>query len=232
MFGAFESIYLYVTLRVAFTYRIGNDIVYAKSKERYKMSVIVTLCLYDGIVMAADSRMTLLRTYPNGRQEISYRDRSKKIFRFGDYNRIAKTASIKEIAHKINEECNKKVQGETIRCHIAGYEKGTQCLYQVVDGVVTHKNINPTLGLPTMCIVWDGQRDISSHIIKNKEKIDIGDKVVDESDIPGFTLDEGVRFAEAMLKISCKERDDCGEPIYSLIITSDKFRWIHNEDNR
>lgn len=221
------------------------------------MSVIVTLCLYDGIVMAADSRMTLLRTYPNGRQEISYRDRSKKIFRFGDrdigiswcgnarvgeeevsdyldglYNRIAKTASIKEIAHKINEECNKKVQGETIRCHIAGYEKGTQCLYQVVDGVVTHKNINPTLGLPTMCIVWDGQRDISSHIIKNKEKIDIGDKVVDESDIPGFTLDEGVRFAEAMLKISCKERDDCGEPIYSLIITSDKFRWIHNEDNR
>ena len=216
------------------------------------MSVIVTLCLHDGIVMAADSRMTLTKTYPNGEKEISYEDGLKKIFKFGErdigiawcgnaqvakeeipdylngfYNRVSKTATIKEIAEKLNSECNEKVQGETIRCHIAGYEDGTQCLYQVVDGIVTHKNIHPDFGVPTICIVWDGQRDISGQIVHNKERIDIGDKLVNESDIPSFTLEEGVRFAEAMLKRSCEELDVCGEPIYSLIITTNGLRWIH-----
>ena len=216
------------------------------------MSAIVTLCLYDGIVMAADSRLTITRTYPDGRKDVSYKDGSKKIFKFGNrdigiawcgnaevgeeavsdylnglYSRTAKMATIKEIAEKINEECNERVEGESMRCHIAGYENGIQCLYQVVDGVVTHKNLNPDLGIPTICIVWDGQRDISNHIIRGKKQINIGDKVVDESDIPYLTLDEGVRFVEAMLKESCKELDECGEPIYSLTISDNGFQWIH-----
>ncbi len=137
----------------------------------------------------------------------------------GLFNRLNKAATIKEIAEKIKEECNERVQGETIRCHVAGYENGLQCLYQVVDGVVTHKNMNPELGVPTICVVWDGQRDISRNIIRNKEKLDIGGKIVDESEFPHFTLDKGVRFAEAVLKRSCEEREECGEPIYSLVIT-------------
>lgn len=98
------------------------------------MSVIVTFCLYDGIVMAADSRTTLTKTYPDERQEVSHKDGIKKIFRFGDrdigilwcgnaqvgdenvpdylnglFNRLNKTATIKEIAEKIKEECNERV---------------------------------------------------------------------------------------------------------------------------
>ena len=46
------------------------------------MSVIVTFCLSDGIVMAADSRTTLTKTYPDGRQEVSHIDGIKKIFQF------------------------------------------------------------------------------------------------------------------------------------------------------
>ena len=215
------------------------------------MSVIVTLCLYDGIVMAADSRMTITKTYPNGETEISHKDGLKKIFRFGDrdigiawcgnaqvgneevtdylegfFHRIAKMATIREIAEKLNSECNERVQGETIRCHIAGYENGMQCLYQIVDGVVTHKNVPPNSTVPTMCIVWDGIRDITRKIIRNKEKIDIGDKVVDESNLPSFTLDEGVRFAETVLKKSCEELEECGEPIHSLIINENGLQWI------
>ena len=70
--------------------------------------------------------------------------------------------------------------------------------------------MNPELGVPTICVVWDGQRDISRNIICNKEKLDIGGKIVDGSEVPHFTLDEGVRFAEAMLKRSCEEREECG----------------------
>ena len=100
------------------------------------MSVIVTFCLYDGIVMAADSRTTLTKSYPDGRQEVSHKDGIKKNFQFGDrdyleglFNRLSWIATIKEIAERINEECNERVQGETIRCHIAGYENGVQCFY-------------------------------------------------------------------------------------------------------
>ena len=57
--------------------------------------------------------------------------------------------------------------------------------------------------------------------------LDIGGKMVDESEVPHFTLDEGVRFAEAMLKRSCEEREECGEPIYSLTITGEGLQWIH-----
>ena len=50
--------------------------------------------------------------------------------------------------------------------------------------------MNPELGVPTICVVWDGQRDISRNIICNKEKLDIGGKIVDGSEVPHFTLDE------------------------------------------
>ena len=217
------------------------------------MSVIVTFCLNNGIVMAADSRTTQIKTYPNGKQEVSRMDGVKKIFQFGDrdigilwcgnaqvgkedvpdylnglFGRLNKMTTIKEIAEKINEECNERVIGEAIRCHIAGYENGIQCFYQVADGGVTHKNINPDLGIATMCVVWDGIKDISRDIIRNKEKLDIGGKLVDESDAPHFTLDEGVRFARAMLKRSCLEREECGEPIYSLIITGSGIHWTND----
>ena len=52
--------------------------------RRDGMSVIVTFCLYDGIVMAADSRTTFTKSYPDGRQEVSHKDEIKKIFQFGD----------------------------------------------------------------------------------------------------------------------------------------------------
>lgn len=51
--------------------------------------------------------------------------------------------------------------------------------------------------------------------------------MVDESEIPHFSLDEGVSFDEAMLKRSCEEREECGEPIYSLVITDVRLQWIH-----
>ncbi len=47
------------------------------------MSVIVTFCLYDGNVMAADSRTTLTKTYPDSRQEVSHIDGIKKFFSLG-----------------------------------------------------------------------------------------------------------------------------------------------------
>ena len=49
--------------------------------RRDGMSVIVTFCLYDGIVMAADSRTTFTKSYPDGRQEVSHKDEIKKILK-------------------------------------------------------------------------------------------------------------------------------------------------------
>lgn len=215
------------------------------------MSVVVTLCLKDGIVMAADSRTTLTKSYSDGRREISHKDGIKKIFNFGNigilwfgnarvgnasvseyltdlFERLPKNVEIKTIAEIICQECKERVVGDPMGCQIAGYENGVKCLYQVDDYTVTHKNINPETGMPSMCIVWDGERGISGHIIYDNEELDIGiGHPVTQNDIPTFSLDDGIRFAEAMLKKSCERLDDCGEPVFSLVITQDGLRWVH-----
>ena len=44
------------------------------------MSVIVTFCFRDGIVMGADSRLTIYDKYTEGTQKITYVNGIKKIF--------------------------------------------------------------------------------------------------------------------------------------------------------
>lgn len=216
------------------------------------MSAIITLCLKDGIVMAADSRSTFTGVRHDGTKVIKYTDGERKVFRFGNRNigilwcgnamvgseavpdylkslseRLPENATIREIAERISSECKERVTGEGIKCHIAGYENGLQCLYEVSADTVRQRNLTPDSCEPAICILWDGQRGVSERIIRNSEKLNLGDRIVDESDVPGFSTDEGVMFVEAMLKKSCQEYDTCGEPIFSLVISKDGLKWIH-----
>ena len=52
------------------------------------MSEIVTICLQDGIAMAADSRLTIYNEYTDGRIEKIFKDNYKKIFQVEGRNII------------------------------------------------------------------------------------------------------------------------------------------------
>ena len=102
------------------------------------MSEIVTICLQDGIAMAADSRLTIYNEYTDGRIEKIFKDNYKKIFQVegrnigilqcGDYkvgkldipdflnefySIIQQSDSIEIIANQLNEEC--KIRGYSER---------------------------------------------------------------------------------------------------------------------
>lgn len=215
------------------------------------MSVIVTFCLRDGIVMAADSRLTIYNEYTDGKVEKEFRDDCKKIFQIkernigilwcGDYkvgsldipyflneffSIIHKSDSIEKIVNQLNEECKARGYRERIKWQIAGYEDGEQFLYQIVDDEIIRKNINPKTEEPSICVVWDGERAISKEIISNSKKFLIGNRWMSGNDIPNMTLEEGVLFAEEMLKESCKKMESCAEPIRSLIIRPEGIEWV------
>lgn len=216
------------------------------------MSVIVTICLQDGIAMAADSRLTIYNEYTDGRTEKIFRDNCKKIFQVkgrnigilwcGDYkvgnldipnflnefySIIQKSDSIEKIANQLNEECKIRGYRERIKWQVAGYENGEQFLYQIIDDKVTRKNVDVQTGKPCICVVWDGERAISGEIISNGKKFLIENRWMSESDIPSMTLKEGVLFAEEMLKESCRRMDSCEEPIRSLVIRPRGLEWFH-----
>ena len=103
------------------------------------MSAVVTICMRDRIVMAADSRSTLTYKYPEVKTEVEHKDGIKKIFQLGERNigilwfgnarigdedvahyliglskRVKDDAKIEHIATMINKECNERVKGEAI----------------------------------------------------------------------------------------------------------------------
>lgn len=214
------------------------------------MSVIASLCLRDGIILAADSRLTRYNKYTEGRITKKYDDSATKIFRVknqsigimwcGAYEinnsnipdfitefdeSILINDTIERVAYKLNAACIGKYR-DRIKWHISGYENDEQYVFQIVDDVVTRKNIDPGTGKISICMIWDGIRNITSKYIKNDIPILIGNKLVKGSDAPKMTLEEGTEFVKAILLKTCEEDDSCERPIDILVIQNDKTKWI------
>lgn len=214
------------------------------------MSVIVSLCLFDGIIMAVDSRLTRVNEYTDGSIIKKYQDDIMKLFELrnknigilwsGDYkvgddeipefiNKLNDTVNIDDtvgmVANKINECCINNYRS-SITWHVAGYNEGKQFVYQIVNDIVTRKNINPNTGEEMFCIIWGGERTISKQYIKEDVPIYIdNNRMLRGSDIPNMSIDEGVLFAKALLEKSCEKLDSCEKPIDVLVITSNGLEW-------
>lgn len=218
--------------------------------EKSVMSVIVSLCLSDGIVMAADSRLTRVNKYMDGSITKSYEDNTMKLFELknknigilwcGDYkvgndeipefiekinNKINIEDSVEMVANIINSCCLNNYRS-SITWQIAGYNEGKQFVYQIVNDSVTRKNIDPSTGSEGLGIIWDGERTISGKYINEDIPIYIDNKrTLRSSDIPNMSINEGVLFTKALLEKSCEKFDDCEKPIDVLVITPNGLEW-------
>lgn len=218
--------------------------------EKSVMSVIVSLCLSDGIVMAADSRLTRVNKYMDGSITKSYEDNIMKLFELknknigilwcGDYkvgndeipefiekinNKINIEDSVEMVANIINSCCLNNYRS-SITWQVAGYNEGKQFVYQIVNDSVTRKNIDPSTGSEGLGIIWDGERTISGKYINEDIPIYIDNKrKLRGSDIPNMSIDEGVFFTKALLEKSCEQLDDCEKPIDVLAITPNGLEW-------
>lgn len=161
------------------------------------MSLIITVCTSEGIVMASDSRSTYNQTTNNGASKtikygIHFSDTTYKSFlcdeRIGistcgngnicgksiashieNYinNEYQKDDSVADTAQKVLSYFSKMPHGEPVVFHIAGYEKESGRDVFRVYRVVTIANANQ-LAIDNSCgAQWDGEASILTRIIKN-----------------------------------------------------------------
>lgn len=211
------------------------------------MSIVITFCLRDGIIMSADRRLTLCKEYTDGRIDETYNDETTKIYSLtdknigiswcGDYkvgdleipdfieyfkSIILPEDSICEIANKLNEECIGKYRSY-IHWQVGGYIKDEQYLYDIKDDKVVRKNIDPETGNPSICHVLGGEMRISKEILNSNSPVNVNDKILHSSNLPTMSIQEGVMFSAGLINATCVEEKGCGGDIDALVLNPDKI---------
>lgn len=209
------------------------------------MSIVITFCLRDGIIMGADRRLTLCKEYTDGRIDETYNDETSKIYSLtdrnigiswcGDYkvgdleipefieyfkNIIKPEDSICEIANKLNEECIGKYRRD-IKWQVGGYVKGEQYLYDIRNDKVIRKNID-NIGTLGMCYVLGGETRKSIEILKSDSPIQVNNKILHSSNLPSMSIQDGIMFIASLINLTCVEEKGCDGDIDILVLNPDK----------
>lgn len=214
------------------------------------MSVIATVYLPEGIVMAADSRITGTTKIDNNgtiTEEIfTLSDNGQKLFLIKDNIGISfcgkteidgKTMAdfidsfektkigIDDNVYEIAQNLRKEIfpfdkNGTDYVFHVSGYTKGKQEVYRVVSQSV--QLLNSTYGAS-----WNGDIIHLTSLINGNPPMYF--------DWNHMYLKDGIELAEFMVDVNCKAQRftssiaTCGGPIDILLITKNEARWIKHK---
>ena len=213
------------------------------------MSVIATVFIPEGIVMAADSRVTGFRANKNGNvDKYSLSDNGQKVFllrkrtvgisscgdaeinnqTIADFIRefeilhIKEDDSVKEIADNLRVFLHQKKKDANCMFCVAGYDEDEQKIF-CVNGESTQINV----GDSKFAATWNGDIDHLTSLINGEPRM--------EFDWQHMYLKDGIELAEFMIDVNCKAQRfsagiaTCGGPIDILLITKDEARWIKHK---
>ncbi|MGL5152305.1 MAG: hypothetical protein ACRC7N_17250 [Clostridium sp.] len=215
------------------------------------MSIIATVFLPEGIVMASDSRMTGITNSKDGLKHTRIlSDNSQKLFlikngtigisccgdaivagkSIGDFIRSFEIEMIKEddtisiISEKLEEYTFSK-HGTGVIYHVCGYSNDEQFVYNINNKEIIRPNLHNN------CIssgaLWDGETDALVNLMTSSRGIKIDWKFMQ--------LKDGVDFAEFMIDLTIKSQRfsnstaTCGGPIDILLITKDYSKFIRHK---
>ena len=215
------------------------------------MSIIATVYLKEGIIMAADSRITGTATHPEGTiDRLTLSDNGQKIFlikdetigisecgdqvidgkTISDYIRVFELEKVKEqdtvsvVAEKLRQFTVGKHKGSVI-FHVCGYCKGLKYVY-----CIENDKLSVIIGDANhdVCnVAWSGETKVVSNLLTGENAIPI------EWDF--MQLKDGIDFAEFLADITCKVHrfqkglGTCGGPIDILLLTKDYSKWIRHK---
>ena len=213
------------------------------------MSVIATVYIPEGIIMAADSRVTGYIQYENNLTDrYSLSDNGQKVFllskrkvgisscgeaeicgqTIADFIRefeilhVKEDDSIKEIADNLRLYIHQKKKDANVKFHVAGYDGDEQKIY-VTNGESTHINNDER----KYGAIWDGDKDHLTSLINGYPQMIF--------DWNHMYLKDGIELAEFMIDVNCKAQKfsmgvaTCGGPIDILLLTKDETRWIKHK---
>ena len=212
------------------------------------MSVITTVFIPEGIIMAADSRITGTIRYEDGNVDrYTLSDNGQKVFlltkrpagiavcgameivgqtiadfiREFEMTHVKSDDTIQQIAESLKSFVHQKEADVNIIFYIVGFDEDEQRIYRV-NGEFIRLNEGNTYGA-----FWDGDKDHLTNLINGEPKM--------QFDWQHMYLKDGIEFAEFMVDVNCKAQRfsvgvaTCGGPIDILLITKDETRWIKHK---
>lgn len=216
------------------------------------MSIIVTVYIPEGIIMATDSRLTGTAINENGiKYKYTLSDNSQKLFLIkndsigisccgdaviggksvGDFIRnfeiekVQKDDNINEITEKLIIYTMDK-HGEGVSYYVCGYLEDEPYVYKIENHNMDRQNIgkeNRVLRGAT----WNGETSILTRLL-------LSDKPL-ACDWDFMQLKDGIDLAEFLVDVTCKTQrfaaglTTCGGPIDILVITKDYSKWIRHK---
>lgn len=212
------------------------------------MSVITTVFIPEGIVMATDSRITGETRYENGNiDRYTISDNGQKVFllskriagisvcgtmeivgqtiadfiREFEITNVKPDDTIKQIAESLKSFVHQKEADINIIFHIAGYDGDEQKIYRV-NGDLVQLNEGNVYGAS-----WNGDIGHLTSLINGAPKM--------QFDWEHMYLKDGIELAEFMIDVNCKAQRfsvgvaTCGGSIDILLITKDDAKWIKHK---
>ena len=216
------------------------------------MSLLLTVLVHDGIIMASDSRTT----FPSNNR-VRYKDTTFKTFLMDGKIGISlcrdasingrtieyhinnfmikyKGTNIKSIPYLLKDYLLNLSSTCDISFFVAGYDKGMACIYRVfTQGGI---EICPSHG---PCSYWEGERDVPSRLfsnvyLKNGFNYTIHDEF--ELAIYDFSIQDAVDYAKFIIETTEKcmtfqrRNVTVGGPIDFLIIKPDGAFWLKRKE--
>ncbi|EHA6441899.1 hypothetical protein ACSXEE_15695 (plasmid) [Clostridium perfringens] len=215
------------------------------------MSIITTVYIPEGIVMAADSRLTGTTTYPDGTKDRhTLSDNSQKLFLIknnsigiaccgdaeingksvGDFirefeiNSVEENDSVEDIANKL-KDYTMQTHGEGVLYHVSGFMNDVQHVYAILNGDIIRKNLSENSLEYGVC--WNGELEALARLLAAQPSVPV--------DFQFMQLKDGIDFAEFLIDTTIKYLRfrtgiaTCGGAIDILLITKDEARWIKHK---
>ena len=215
------------------------------------MSVIATVFIPEGIVMASDSRITGTRILNNENiiinEVYTISDNGQKVFLlskrpFGisvcgameivgqtiadfirefEITHVKSEDTVQQVAESLKSFVHQKEADVNIVFHIAGYDDELQKIYRI-NGDTIQLNENHKYGAN-----WDGDINYLTDLVNGNTPMYF--------DWDHMYLKDGIEFAEFMIDVNCKAQRfstgvaTCGGSIDILLLTKDEARWIKHK---
>lgn len=212
------------------------------------MSIIATVSISEGLIMASDSRITgsYIVDTPSGKQIDRYTisDNGQKIFMIvkkigisvcGDMiidnlpitefirnfeNECCNTTmSVEECAKNLSAYTRLKGKQANVVYHVSGYDGGNQKIFRVKGDT-----IEP---VERYSACWDGEAAVLNNLLTGSFPLNLN--------LNFMYLKDGIEFAEFLIDVTCQTQRfsngvaTCGGPIDILLITKDETRWIKHK---
>jgi hypothetical protein len=216
------------------------------------MSIITCVYVPEGIVMSADSRLTVSKDYGNGRAEICIlSDNSQKLFkltkapigisscgeiilnqkmisdflRLFEIEKVNEGDNVEQIARKLNEYAQSFLAANRVEFLIAGYFEDKPYVYHLCNGQIVQKNNNN--GKLFYGASWRGETLATYKLFSGEPQTRLCFDLM--------PLRDAIDFSEFIVELTIKYQrfEDnsatCGGPIDTLVITKDKVSFTKHK---